>query len=126
MMSKRRLTLRTQPRPTLSLLLLCLCAAVARPDQPTAPPLLTVAEKSDYKATSRHAEVVDICERLRKFSPLIRLGELGKSGEGRKLPLVILADPPVSTPEEAARAASSSSSRWATSTPAKWTARKPC
>ena len=33
-------------------------------------PLQTVAEKSDYKATSRHAEVVDFCERLRKLSPL--------------------------------------------------------
>ena len=33
----------------------------------------------------------------------MRLGELGKSGEGRTLPLVILADPPVSTPAEAAK-----------------------
>ncbi|HTU91771.1 MAG TPA: DPP IV N-terminal domain-containing protein, partial [Gemmataceae bacterium] len=63
----------------------------------------TIAEKSDYKATSRHAEVVDFCERLSKLSPLVRLGELGKSGDGRKLPLLILADPPVSTPEEAAK-----------------------
>ncbi|HTU89815.1 MAG TPA: DPP IV N-terminal domain-containing protein, partial [Gemmataceae bacterium] len=66
-------------------------------------PLRTVAENSDYKATSRHAEVVDFCERLRKLSPLLRLGELGRSGEGRTLPLVILADPPLSTPEEAAK-----------------------
>ena len=29
-------------------------------------------------------------------------GKLGTSSEGRKLPLVILADPPISTPEEAA------------------------
>src|SRR5262249_13976749 len=33
----------------------------------------------------------------------VRLGELGKSVEGRKLPLVILADPPVGTPQEAAK-----------------------
>ncbi len=74
-------------------------------DEPAkaAPTLQTVAEKSDYKATSRHADVVDFCERLSKLSPLVRLGELGTSGEGRKLPLVILADPPVSTPEEAAK-----------------------
>jgi dipeptidyl aminopeptidase/acylaminoacyl peptidase len=67
------------------------------------PPLLTVAEKSDFQATSRHADVVDFCERLAKRSPVVRLGELGTSSEGRKLPLLILADPPVATPEEAAR-----------------------
>lgn len=87
----------------LSLLIMLSAAAMARADAPSVPSLLTVAEKSDYKATSRHAEVVDFCERLRKLSPLVRLGELGKSGEGRTLPLVILADPPVSTPEEAAK-----------------------
>ena len=70
--------------------------ALAPPDD-----LLTVAEKSDFKATARHAEVVDLCERLAKSSPLVRLSELGKSGEGRSLPLMIVADPPVSTPAEA-------------------------
>ncbi len=66
-------------------------------------PPRTVAETSDYKATSRHAEVVDFCEKLAKASPLVRLGELGKSVEKRTLPLMIIADPPVSTPEEAAK-----------------------
>lgn len=65
--------------------------------------LQTVAEKSDYQATSRHAEVVDYCERLAKASPVVRLEYFGKSVEGRKLPLLILADPPVATPEEAAK-----------------------
>jgi dipeptidyl aminopeptidase/acylaminoacyl peptidase len=66
-------------------------------------PLQTVAEKSDFKATSLHADVTAFCEELAKRSPLIRLGQLGVSGEGRKLPLMILADPPVATAEEAAR-----------------------
>ena len=61
----------------------------------------TVAETSDYKATSRHADVVEFCEKLAKESPLVRLGTLGTSHEGRKLPLVIVADPPIATPEEA-------------------------
>jgi hypothetical protein len=65
--------------------------------------LLTVAERSDYKATSKHAEVVEYCQELAKKSPLIRLAELGVTTEGRKLPLVILADPPVATPEEAVK-----------------------
>jgi hypothetical protein len=82
----------------LSVLALFLSATAALPRE-----LLTVAEASKFTATSRHAEVMDFCKRLAKLSPLVRLGELGKSGEGRELPLVILADPPVSTPEEAAR-----------------------
>ncbi len=69
----------------------------------TAAPPVTVAEKSDYKATSRHEDVMAFCRQLAKESPLVTLGELGVSHEGRVLPLVILADPPVSTPAEAAR-----------------------
>jgi dipeptidyl aminopeptidase/acylaminoacyl peptidase len=64
-------------------------------------PLQTVAEKSHYQATARHAEVVEFCERLAKQSPRVRLSELGKSSEGRSLPLLVLADPPVATPAEA-------------------------
>jgi dipeptidyl aminopeptidase/acylaminoacyl peptidase len=65
--------------------------------------LETVAEKSNFTATSRHADVLDFCARLARRSPLVRLGELGTSHEGREMPLLIVADPPVSTPEEAAR-----------------------
>jgi dipeptidyl aminopeptidase/acylaminoacyl peptidase len=86
-------------RRLLAGVVLCLLAGPARAaDAPQ-----TVAEKSDYKATSRHADVLEFCEQLAKQSPVVRLGELGTSGEGRKLPLLILADPPVSTPEEAAK-----------------------
>ena len=77
-------------------LILGTTAFAAPPDE-----LLTVAERSGFKATARHAEVVALCEALAKSSPLIRLTELGKSGEGRSLPLMIVSDPPVSTPEEA-------------------------
>ncbi len=79
------------------------CFAFLGPLAAQEAPLQTVAEKSDFKATSRHADVVAFCEEMAKRSPLIRLGQLGVSGEGRKLPLMILADPPVATPEEAAK-----------------------
>jgi dipeptidyl aminopeptidase/acylaminoacyl peptidase len=88
-------------RVTLLPLLLLLTSSSAAPADE--PPLLSVAEKSNFQATSRHAEVVDFCERLARRSPLVRLGELGTSFEGRKLPLLIVADPPVETPDEAAR-----------------------
>jgi dipeptidyl aminopeptidase/acylaminoacyl peptidase len=87
-------------RRVLPFLFLAVCPALVRADDT---PLLTVAEKSEYKATSRHADVLQFCESLAKQSSIVRLGELGTSGEGRKLPLVILADPPVATPEEAAK-----------------------
>lgn len=64
--------------------------------------LLTVAERSEFQATSKHAEVVDLCEKLAKASPRIKLiSEAGKTAEGRKQPLLVIADPPVGTPEEA-------------------------
>jgi dipeptidyl-peptidase-4 len=84
----------------LALLLILAPHHAARADEP---PLRTVAETSDFQATSRHADVLDFCERLAKRAPVVRLGQLGTSSEGRKLPLLILADPPVATPEEAAR-----------------------
>jgi hypothetical protein len=87
-------------RRMLPLLLLVALPFLLRADDK---PLLTVAETSEYKATSLHADVLEFCERLAKESPLVRLGELGTSSEGRKLPLVIIADPPVATPEEAAK-----------------------
>jgi dipeptidyl-peptidase 4 len=62
---------------------------------------LTVAEKSDYKATSKHSEVLGFCEALAAKSPVVRFTDMGTSGEGKKLPLLILADPPISTPAEA-------------------------
>ncbi len=49
MMSKRRMTLHIQSRLTLTLLALFLIAAVARPEKPNTTPLLTVAERSDYR-----------------------------------------------------------------------------
>jgi dipeptidyl-peptidase 4 len=63
----------------------------------------TVPEKTDFRATSRHADVVAYCESLAKKSSLVRLTEIGKSGEGRALPMLILADPPVATPDEATK-----------------------
>ena len=65
--------------------------------------LVTVAEASEFKATARHADVMNFLGTLAKKSSCVVVGEMGKSFEGRVLPLLILANPPVSTPEEAAR-----------------------
>ena len=65
--------------------------------------LPTPAEKSGYQQTARHAEVVAFGEALAKQSPLVRATDFGTSHEGRTLPLLILSDPAVGTPEEAAK-----------------------
>lgn len=63
--------------------------------------MLTVAEKSDYAATARYEEVVAFIDRLAAHSSVVRRGVLGVSVEGRELPLVILANPPVASAAEA-------------------------
>ncbi len=70
-----------------------------------APPaeLQTVAERSGYKATSTSDEVRTFLDSLAAGSKLLKVSSLGKSGDGKEIPLAILADPPVEKAEEAAR-----------------------
>lgn len=58
----------------------------------------TVAESSDYKSTSRHADVVAFCDALASRSPNVKRLDIGASKEGRPLPLLVLADPPQDKP----------------------------
>src|SRR5262245_904087 len=101
-LAHRRIVMRTWIAPLASLAVPLLVAALWLARAGAEPPR-TAAEKTDYQTTSRYAEVVEFCEQMAKESPLVRLGEMGTTHEGRKLPLMILADPPVATPEEAAR-----------------------
>jgi dipeptidyl aminopeptidase/acylaminoacyl peptidase len=68
-----------------------------------AQPLQTVAEKSDYKATSKSTDVVAFCEAIAGRGPTAKLDYFGTTNEGRKLPFLAIADPPIATPEEAQR-----------------------
>ena len=63
--------------------------------------LRTVAERSGFEATARYDEVVDLCERLDDRSDLVRLDTIGKTTEGRSIPMLVVADPPVASAEEA-------------------------
>ena len=81
----------------LSVLVAGLCFMV----RAAAEPPKTAAEASGYERTSTFAEVTAFCEELAKQSSRVRLSTLGTSQEGRKLPLVIVADPPVATAAEA-------------------------
>ena len=61
----------------------------------------TVAEAGNWRSTATYAEVVGFLQRLQRASPVMHLGSLGTTFEGRSIPLVVLADPPVKTAAEA-------------------------
>ena len=65
--------------------------------------LLTVAESSNYTATSTSAEVLELVDRIADQSTVMGVQELGKTSEGKPIPLVILANPPIATAEDAAQ-----------------------
>lgn len=64
-------------------------------------PLKTRAEATGYQETSRYDDVIGFIDALQARSPLLRVETFGRSHEGRALPLLVLADPPVSSPEQA-------------------------
>ena len=63
----------------------------------------TVAERTNYAETSRQVDVVAFGESLAKLTPKIHISTFGTSGEGRPLALWILSDPPIDSPEAAAK-----------------------
>ena len=65
------------------------------------PALLTVAEASDFTATATSDQVQQLIMRIHERSSVTRLAEMGTTFEGRSIPLVILANPPVTTIKEA-------------------------
>jgi dipeptidyl aminopeptidase/acylaminoacyl peptidase len=81
--------------------LIAVLVALALPSFVSAQLLQTVAEKTDYKATSKSADVVAFCEVVAKRGPTAKLDTFGTTHEGRKLPFLVIADPPVANSEEA-------------------------
>lgn len=63
----------------------------------------TRAELTDYAETSHYADVVAFLDSLEALGAPFWRGSIGKSTEGRELPLVVLSRPKVSSPEEAKR-----------------------
>ncbi|MHB8054504.1 MAG: M14 family metallopeptidase [Candidatus Aminicenantales bacterium] len=80
-------------------LILGLFAAVGLAQQP----LLTKAEATAYKATSRQADVRAFIDGLVKLSPLVRVETIGRTAGGWDVPALIVADPPVTSPEQLRR-----------------------
>lgn len=63
--------------------------------------LLTKPELTNYNETSTYAEVMSLVEAVITGSDKARLISLGKSLEGKDIPVVVLANPMVNSPEEA-------------------------
>ncbi len=64
---------------------------------------MTVAEKTDFRATSSYDETVAYLRKAEAAAPdLIRVTDFGRTGQGRPLPLVIVSSDGAFTPEAAA------------------------
>ena len=59
------------------------------------------AELTNFEETSRYDDVIKFMTELQKRSPLIRVESFGETVEKRKMPLMILSDSGISTPNEA-------------------------
>ena len=65
------------------------------------PDLRTRAEISNYQETSTYADVQRVIAGLASSSLLMHAESFGKTEEGRELPLLVISDPKVTTPEAA-------------------------
>jgi hypothetical protein len=65
------------------------------------PDLRTRAEMTNYEETSTYADVERVMAGLVASSPLVHTESFGKTEQGRELPLMVISDPKVSTPEAA-------------------------
>ena len=63
----------------------------------------TRAEKSNYNETSHYADVIAFLHDLQRAGAPITVQSLGKSAEGKEMPLVVASFPPVASPAEARR-----------------------
>lgn len=63
--------------------------------------LLTVAESSQFTATSLYRDVLNFIAELKKISPYLVVENIGQTAEGRDIPMLILSNPPLYTPQSA-------------------------
>ncbi len=62
---------------------------------------LTKAERTNFIETSRYEETIGFCRQLEKASPWIKVISIGKSGEGRDIPLIIASKNKLFNPKKA-------------------------
>ncbi len=60
----------------------------------------TRGELTNYEETSRYSEVVAFVDDLGRGSSILHVESFGETVEGRSLPLMVLADPPIAQPRD--------------------------
>lgn len=63
--------------------------------------LITTPEMTNYQETSTYADVMSFLKALQTKADLMHLEYMGKSLEGKDIPVIVMANPKISTPEEA-------------------------
>jgi hypothetical protein len=63
--------------------------------------LILTPEKSNFVKTSTHAEVMQFIDAIKQKTSNAHVLSMGKSMDGKDIPVVVLANPSVKTPEEA-------------------------
>ena len=84
-----------------SLLLLTTITAMPKPQKTQDNLPKSRAELTNYEETSRYEDVMRFIAELQKTTDKLRVESFGKTEEGRELPLMIFANPPISHPREA-------------------------
>lgn len=88
------------PLALLGVSVLGACARVPAPERPApAEALLTRAERSGYRETTRYDETVAIMEEAARRSPLVHLTTYGHTAEGRPMPLAVVGHVADASPE---------------------------
>jgi len=83
----------------ISIFILCtanICNAQTWSDE-----LLTIPEKTNYEQTSLYIDVMNFIQALSKKSDLLQLEFMATTIGGKKIPLVVMAEPPVISPVQA-------------------------
>src|SRR5262245_60773780 len=86
--------------PLLCLLFLNLSVSTHMRDRLT-DQLKSRSESTNYEETGRYEDVMRFINELQKGTDKLRIEYFGKTEEGRELPLLIFANPPIAQPREA-------------------------
>lgn len=85
----------------LRLAVFLLCLQLSAQNAPWSEDLITIPEKTNYQKTSTFAEVMAFIKAIQSKSDLVHLEFMGTSKEGKDIPVVVMANPKISSPEEA-------------------------